>query len=63
MATRACTNCKRLMDSGSECEICKNDELTRNWRGMVVIYDPEDSRIAEELGVSTPGKYAVQVEV
>lgn len=63
MATRACTNCKRLMDRGSECEICKNDDLTRNWRGMVVIYDPEDSRIADELGVSTPGKYAVQVNV
>ncbi len=51
------------MDSGSECEICKNDELTRNWRGLVVVYDPEESKIAEEIGVTTPGKYAVQVNV
>ncbi|MDY6773885.1 MAG: transcription elongation factor subunit Spt4 [Candidatus Nanohaloarchaea archaeon] len=63
MADRACTNCKRIVESGSECDICKNDELTSNWRGLVVIYDPEDSEIAEELGVTTTGKYAVQVNV
>lgn len=63
MADRACTNCNRIVESGSECPICKSNELTTSWRGLVVVYDPEDSEIAEELGVSTPGKYAVQVNV
>lgn len=63
MVDRACTNCRRIIESGSECDICKNDDLTRNWRGLVVIYDPEDSEIAEEIGVKTTGKYAVQVDV
>ncbi len=63
MADRACTNCNRIVESGSECPICKSNELTTSWRGLVVIYDPEDSEIAEEIGVSTTGKYAVQVNV
>lgn len=63
MVDRACTNCKRIVESGSECPICKSNELTTNWRGLVVVYDPEGSEIAEKVGVSTPGKYAVQVNV
>ncbi len=63
MAERACTECRRLIDSGSECDICKNNDLTRNWKGLVVIYDPEESDIAEKIGVGTAGRYAIRVNV
>ncbi|MDY6776526.1 MAG: transcription elongation factor subunit Spt4 [Candidatus Nanohaloarchaea archaeon] len=63
MADRACENCNRIVESGSECPVCKSNDLTSNWRGLVVIYDPEDSELAEKIDVNTPGKYAVQVNV
>lgn len=63
MAERACTNCNRLIDSGSECDICKNNELTSSWKGLVVIYDPDHSDIADKIGVATAGRYAVRVNV
>lgn len=61
MVRKACRDCKRLMEKGSECEICKGQDLTTDWKGMVVIYDPEHSDIAEKVGVSTAGRYAVMV--
>lgn len=61
MADRACMDCKRIVEKGSECPICKGNNLTTNWKGLVVIYDPAESEIAEKIGVSTAGKYAVRV--
>ena len=56
---RACKICKHLTD-GKECPLCKNKELTRNWKGVVLIFDP-DSEIAKATGHAVPGKYALQV--
>lgn len=56
---RACKVCKRLTDE-KECPVCKSKELTNNWKGVVVIYDPE-SEIAKKTGHAVPGKYALQV--
>lgn len=61
MVEKACTNCNRLIEKGNTCDICKNNELTTNWRGLVVVYDPEQSEIAEKIGVATAGRYAVRV--
>ena len=58
---RACTNCRRLVKEGSECPVCKSKELTSSWRGMVVIYDPDNSEIAKEIGIEAPGRYAIRV--
>ncbi len=55
----ACRICKALT-SGSECPICKSKDLTKNWKGMIIIYDPE-SELAKKSGHDAPGKYALQV--
>ncbi len=62
MSEQACRNCKRIVEDSSECPVCKNNDLSDNWSGTVVVYDSEDSEIAEKLGVSTPGKYAIRVK-
>ncbi len=62
MAERACKNCKRIVEDSSECPVCKNNDLSNSWSGLVVIYDPEDSEIAEKLGIGTPGRYAIRVK-
>lgn len=55
----ACKVCKRLVD-GSTCPVCKSKDLTKNWKSVIVVFDPE-SEIAKKAGYEIPGKYAVQV--
>jgi DNA-directed RNA polymerase subunit E" len=61
MAERACTDCKRIVEDSDECPVCKNNILSDSWSGLVVIYDT-DSVIAEEMGIQTPGRYAIRVK-
>jgi DNA-directed RNA polymerase subunit E" len=62
MAEQACKNCNRIVEDASECPVCRNNDLSNSWSGLVVIYDPEDSEMAEKLGISTPGRYAIRVK-
>lgn len=62
MAERACKNCRRLVKEGDECPVCKSKDLTTTWRGLIVIYDPEGSKLAEEVGIEAPGRYAIRVK-
>ena len=59
MARKACKNCKRLVE-GKECVVCKNNDLSRNWKGTVVIFDSE-SEIGKKSGHKVAGTYALQV--
>ncbi len=62
MAEKACKNCKRLVEKGNTCPICKSNELTTSWKGMIIIYDSETSKLAEEMELNSPGKYAIRVK-
>jgi DNA-directed RNA polymerase subunit E" len=64
MATRlVCRECHRVQDSeqGDTCQSCGSSSLTEDWAGYVVIQHPAESKIAEEMGVTEPGKYALKV--
>jgi len=61
MSEKACTDCKRIVEDSDECPVCKNNVLSDSWSGLVVIYDT-DSEIAEEMGVQTPGRYAIRAK-
>lgn len=61
MAERACKDCNRIVEDADECPVCKNNDLSDAWSGLVVIYD-SDSEIAEKLGIETPGRYAIRVK-
>lgn len=60
MAEKACKQCNRIVEDATECPVCKNNDLSDSWSGLVMIYDPEDSEIAEKLEIQTPGKYAIR---
>ena len=60
MADKACNDCNRIVEEGTECPVCKSNDLSSSYSGLVAIYNPEDSEIAEKLGVTTPGKYAIR---
>ena len=56
----ACKKCKTIT-TGKVCPVCKATDLTTNWSGIVVIFDPLKSQIAATLDISVPHKYAVKV--
>ena len=57
-----CRECHRVVDPDEEtCPSCGSSSLTEDWAGYVIIAHPESSRIAEEMEVTEPGKYALKV--
>lgn len=58
---KACRNCKTVFDEGSLCPVCKGANITRTWKGTVVVFDIE-SDVAKKLGITAPGKYALWVK-
>ncbi|CDG65481.1 MAG: DNA-directed polymerase subunit [Methanobacterium sp.] len=59
MVTKACTQCHRLMDE-DRCAVC-NLATSKNWSGFLIVVDPEESIIAQELNINLPGEYALRV--
>lgn len=60
MAEQACKHCRRLV-KGKLCVVCKSNELTKNWKGILVVFDPS-SEVAKEAGITSPGKFAIKVK-
>lgn len=60
MPEKACKTCRRLV-KGNLCPVCKSSDLTKNWKGVLLVVDA-DSEIAKKAGVTAPGKYAVRVK-
>ena len=60
---RVCRECHRVLDSPDQqtCPACGSSSLTEDWAGYEVITHPETSRIAEEMEVTEPGRYALKV--
>lgn len=55
-----CRQCRRFTME-KECVVCKSRNLSASWKGLVVINDATNSEMAQLLGVTVPGKYALFV--
>ena len=58
MAKKVCKKCKRLF-IGEECPICRV-KLSDNWKGRVIIIDPEKSEISKKMNIKDAGEYALR---
>jgi len=58
---KACRNCRRIVEKGSECPNCGSKSLTTFWRGYALVLDPDKSEIAKRMGIKSPGKYALRI--
>ena len=56
----ACRKCK-FVTTGKICPACKSTDLTPDWNGIALVIEPSNSQIAETLGITTRGKYAIRV--
>lgn len=67
----ACVNCRRVYilknlekerkEKGREnivCPFCGSVNFTRNFKNVVLVIDPEKSKVAQELKIVHPGVYA-----
>ncbi len=61
MAEKACKKCNRIVEDKDTCPVCGDSSLSDDWRGYVIILNPEDSQIAERMEVNTSGRYALRV--
>jgi DNA-directed RNA polymerase subunit E" len=56
----ACKKCKAVT-IGKVCPVCKSTDLTPDWSGIIIIFDPLKSQVAATLDIAIPHKYALKV--
>ncbi len=56
---KACKICKRIFE-GSECPSCGSKEFTENFKGRIVIFDPEKSEIAKKINIKEKGNFTIK---
>ncbi len=56
----ACKECHLIIEDKS-CPRCPDSEVSREWQGFVEVLNPEKSDLAKEMGIRTPGRYALRV--
>jgi len=60
MASKVVKATKEIIES-SEASKYKSEELSDNFKGRVLIINPEKSEIAQKLKITKKGSYAVKV--
>ncbi len=57
---KACKKCKTIYE-GSKCSKCGSDEKANVFKGKIIVFDPEKSEVAKNLGFNEKGKFAVRL--
>ncbi|MEM3594039.1 MAG: transcription elongation factor subunit Spt4 [Candidatus Jordarchaeaceae archaeon] len=60
MSEKACTSCHTIT-LGNICPKCKTPTLSDDFSGLVIIFDPENSAIAQAMKIKEKGRYALKV--
>lgn len=60
MKKKACKKCKIFVE-GTECPVCKGNQFSTNWQGRLFILDSNKSIIANKIGITVKGEYAIKV--
>jgi len=56
----ACRKCKYFSE-GDTCPVCGSSSKTSIWQGRLFISDVSKSMIAEKIGITVKGEYAIKV--
>lgn len=60
MNEKACTNC-HFITKENVCPKCKSTTLSDDFSGIVIVFDPEESAIAQAMNIKEKGRYALKV--
>ncbi|MAF99462.1 MAG: DNA-directed RNA polymerase subunit E'' [Nanoarchaeota archaeon] len=58
---KVCKSCKAFVDE-STCPLCKGSSFSQVWQGRLFISDSTKSEIAEKIGITAKGEYAIKVK-
>ena len=61
MAKKVCKKCK-IFITGGKCPLCQGSVFSENWKGKLVILNPEKSEIAKKINIKVKGEYAIRVK-
>ncbi|QQR92848.1 MAG: DNA-directed RNA polymerase, subunit E'' [Candidatus Iainarchaeum archaeon] len=61
MKDKACRVCHKISEDVKVCPACNSSDLTTFWSGFVIFVNAEKSAIAQKMGVTGIGKYAVRM--
>lgn len=56
----ACKRCKYFSE-GDTCPVCGSSSKTSTWQGRLFVIDVSKSMIAEKVGITSKGEYAIKV--
>lgn len=59
--SKACKICKKIYE-GNKCPSCDSKEFTDNFKGRIIIMNPEKSEIAKKLNLTEKGNFAIKVK-
>lgn len=57
---KACRKCK-VVTTGKVCPNCKSTDLSPDWSGIILIFEPAKSLVAKTLEITAANKYALKV--
>ncbi len=59
---KACRSCRYVLEEGGYvCPVCGSNQFTTFWSGYTVIINAEKSEIANKMGITKSGKYALRL--
>jgi DNA-directed RNA polymerase subunit E" len=62
LSRKACMKCKSINTSDTdECNQCGNDSFSDNYSGILVVCNSEESDVADEIGITEAGTYALKI--
>lgn len=56
---KACKICSAIY-TGEKCPKCDSKEHTENFKGRVVVINPEKSEIANKINIKSKGNFAIK---
>jgi DNA-directed RNA polymerase subunit E" len=60
----ACGECHSILaDDQDQCHHCPTSPVSRDWQGLVIVFNPEMSEVGKRMGVTRPGSYALKVNI
>ena len=60
MVEKACRKCHYITEE-NVCPNCKSTDLSEDFSGLIIIFDPKNSVIAKTIKAERKGRYAIKV--
>ncbi len=60
MAQKVCKACRAIFEE-AQCPNCQSQEHAENFKGKVIITNPEQSEIAQHLNIKRKGTFAIKI--